>query len=82
MGQDKGRIITAEQLKRASECESREELLELAAQEGVELTDEQLEQVSGGWGRSEQRCPQCNSDHCVYDSFLSIFICQDCMYEF
>lgn len=81
MGQDKAGKISAEQLKKASESKSREDLLELAAQEGIELTDEQLEQVSGGWG-DERRCPQCNSDNIVYDSYLSIFICQDCWHEF
>ena len=81
MGQDKAGKISAEQLKKASECTSREELLELADQEGIELTDEQLEQVSGGWG-NDRRCPQCGSDNIVYDNYLSIFICQDCLNEF
>ena len=31
-------------------CETPEEILALAQEEGYELTDEQLEGVSGGWG--------------------------------
>ena len=34
--------------KKAAECETADELLALAAREGVELTDDQLEAVSGG----------------------------------
>ena len=36
--------------KKALECESADELLALAEREGLELTDEQLEAVSGGVG--------------------------------
>ncbi len=36
-----------------------EEIVALAQQEGIELTDEQLETISGGWvGRA---CPNCGS---------------------
>ena len=31
-------------------CETPEEILELAQEEGYELSDEQLEGISGGWG--------------------------------
>ena len=31
-------------------CETPEEMLALAQEEGYELTDEQLEGISGGWG--------------------------------
>lgn len=41
-------------------------LSELQAQ-GVELTDEQLEMVSGGWGKKEEEpdtcCPKCKSTY-------------------
>ena len=36
--------------------------LALAKAEGIELTDEQLEAVSGGSCITGGRCPQCNSD--------------------
>ena len=47
--------LTPEQMKKAKACESREDLVALAKEEGVELTDEQLETLSGGekvWSES------------------------------
>lgn len=40
--------LTPEQMERAQACESREDLIALAKEEGVELTDEQIEEISGG----------------------------------
>ena len=40
--------LSPELRKRALECKSNEELFELAKSEGVELSDEQLEALSGG----------------------------------
>lgn len=40
--------LTEEQKAKARACQSREELLELAKSEGVELSDDQLDSVSGG----------------------------------
>ena len=40
--------LTPEQMKKAKACESQEDLIALAKEEGVELTDEQLETLSGG----------------------------------
>ena len=34
---------------KAAECKSAEELMELAKTEGIELTDEQLDAISGGY---------------------------------
>lgn len=47
--------------EKAKTCESASELLALADSEGVELTDDQLEAVSGGvdWGNSFN----CSSHH-------------------
>ena len=55
--------LTQEQLNKARACKNQEDLLALAQQEGVELTDEQLEAVSGGCGNERQLgpCPQCES---------------------
>ena len=41
--------LTTEQKEKAIACKTPEEVLVLAKQEGIELTDEQLEAVSGGW---------------------------------
>ena len=42
--------FTPEQQERARACRTPEELLALAAEEGYDLTDGQLEAVSGGYG--------------------------------
>ena len=40
--------VTPEQREKARNCKSPEELLNLAKNEGYELTDEELQAVSGG----------------------------------
>ena len=40
--------LTPEQMEKVKACKSAEELIELAKAEGVELTDEQFESISGG----------------------------------
>ena len=40
--------LTEEQIAKVRACKNQEELLALAREEGVELTDEQLAAVSGG----------------------------------
>ena len=69
---------------------SSEEVLNLAKAEGIELTDEQLEAVSGGGcgGQKKKVCPKCNSTNIMkigedledgrmrYD-----YVCQDCLHR-
>ena len=54
--------LTEEQIAKVKACKNQEELLALAKEEGIELTDEQLEAVSGGgcFSSSEQ-CPKCGN---------------------
>ena len=40
--------LTPEQMDKAKACKTAEELIALAKAEGVELSDEQLEMISGG----------------------------------
>ena len=50
--------------EKARECQTPEEIAELAREEGVELSDEEIDRISGGWGDSEDsgmRCPECGS---------------------
>ena len=51
--------LTPEQVEKAKGL-SHEELLELAAKEGIPISDEDLEQVAGGW--EADRCPK-GGDH-------------------
>ena len=46
--------------KKATECRTSEELMALAKSEGIELTDEQLDAISGGggWLCSDYSCDE------------------------
>ncbi len=53
--------LTEEQIKKVESCKSSEEILNLAKAEGMELTDEQLEAVSGGGCFRTHKCKKCGS---------------------
>ncbi len=55
--------LTEEQIKKVEACKNSDEILNLAKAEGMELTDEQLEAVSGGGGcfGGTVKCPECGS---------------------
>ena len=55
--------LTEEQIAKVNECNTPEEILALARTEGVELSDEQLEAVSGGgcFGGGDYTCPECGA---------------------
>ena len=53
--------LTEEQKARARACETPEEVLALAREEGYELSDAELEAVSGGWTICRN-----NHDVCYY----------------
>ena len=57
--------LTDEQIKKVEACKSPEEIIALAKAEGVELTDEQLEAVSGGgcFRKSKVKCPKCGAGY-------------------
>ena len=54
--------LTEEQIAKIKESKNQEELLKLAKEEGIELSDEQLSAVSGGGCFSTNGCPNCGSD--------------------
>ena len=60
--------LTEEQKAKAKACKTAEELRALAEAEDFELTDEQLESISGGWAG---KCDgyTCTSDTC--DTYAS-----------
>ena len=85
--------LTPEQAEKASRCKNQEELLKLAKEEGIELTEEQLSAVSGGGcgtGFPNARissCPQCHAS--VTGEYVETtpgdgryhFICGTCGYD-
>jgi len=53
--------LTEEQIAKLKTCKNAEEILTAAKAEGIELTDEQLEAVSGGCGPRVVACPKCGN---------------------
>ena len=58
--------LTEEQVARIKSCKNSDEVLSLVKKEGIELTDEQLEAVSGGSCEGDvtntpKVCPNCGS---------------------
>ena len=53
--------LSEEQIAKIRECKNTEEVLAIAKEEGIELTDEQLEAVSGGCSKATIHCPNCGS---------------------
>lgn len=57
--------LTDEQRAKAGTCNTTEELLTFVKEEGIELSEKDLERISGGsaWGAKTGGCPECGSDH-------------------
>ena len=80
--------LTEEQIAKVKACKSHEELLNLVKKEGIELTEEQLEAVNGGWcSETTEPCPKCGStnirkEHRGRDTSMhTVFICKKCGHE-
>ena len=74
--------LTDEQIAKVRACKAQEEMLTLAKKEGIELTDEQLEAVSGG-ACTNYKCPNCGRGNAVETWHISkgtFFSCPDCHY--
>jgi len=71
--------LTNEQIAKVKACKSQEELLVLAKEEGIELTDEQLEAVSGGCATTVV-CPKCGSTNVYQSAQMSCYAysCNEC----
>ena len=75
--------LSEEQIAKVKACKSHEDLLTLAKNEGVELTEEQLEAVSGGCGTYTVRCPKCGSNIIVENcDGKKDYYCNNCGHEF
>ena len=74
--------LTDEQIAKIKECKNNEEVLAMAKEEGIELTDEQLEAVSGGCtDREGLICPHCGkSDYYqrLWGSTYDTYVCKGC----
>ena len=83
--------LSEEQIAKAKACKNQDELLKLAKKEGIVLTDEQLEAVSGGFCTSTEdkkgpQCPYCKSTNTVIRNLGGFedtmnpckFQCNDC----
>ena len=83
--------LTDEQIEKVKSCKNHEDLLKVAKEEGIELTDEQLEAVSGGncfvpSCYTEKECPIChghnNQKISSSDGKLVYYYCNDCEKHF
>ena len=78
--------LTEEQIAKVKACKNQEEVLKVAAEEGIELTDEQLEAVSGGCGTftaTDKKCPKCGCNRlrqsCSGDVIVTYYLtCTQC----
>ena len=67
-------------------CQTPEEVLELAKEEGYELAEEELEQISGGisWSTSEYKCPNCANGMLkkqTQPDGSELYVCNSCDYK-
>ena len=77
--------LSKEQIEKVKACKNQEEILKLAKEEGVELTDEQLTAVSGGCGKSKEeyeienmQCPVCLNIYCMEKVSDDWYRCKYC----
>ena len=78
--------LTEEQIAKAKACKNHAELLELAREEDIKLTDEQLDVISGGGACSvisdigdkinPYDCPKCGSNDVEKDG--NVHTCKKC----
>lgn len=82
--------LTPEQIEKVRKCKTNEEFLALAKEEGIELNDEQLAAVNGGFCSDTtvtSNCPKCGkkvSKQVYNDSFYQVvakFKCPNCGHE-
>ena len=61
--------LTPEQKEKAFACKTPEELLALAQEEGYEPSEEELQSLSGGWGKCDGYVDDCYSNTCAGDFY-------------
>lgn len=80
--------LSEDQISKIKSCKSTIEILEVAKQEGIELTEEQLEAVSGGCGTftADEKCPKCGYNQlrrgCFGNEDITYYLtCTRCNYK-
>lgn len=76
--------LSKEQIERVNACRSQEELLALAREQGIELTDEQLDAINGGaCGSNKLSCPKCGYNYYAQNApnRYACLKCGACFYE-
>ena len=92
MRQDLLKGLTEAQIARVKGCKNQEELLALAKEEGIELTEEQLAGINGGCGSGSDApkpCPKCGGTKITTNTYLGqggtervyIYKCSKCGHE-
>lgn len=73
--------LTPEQQAKVQQFESTEELLAFVENEGLEISDDELNGIAGGegWGDRQRRCPICQSTG--IDVYVDHFKCRKCNHE-
>ena len=76
--------LSQEQIDKVQSCNSSEEIWKAAKEEGVELSDEQLEAVSGGCSRNLPcpRCPGYGSPNVTDSEGRPMYKCPACGFRF
>lgn len=78
--------LTAEQRQKLETAKTPEEVLALAKEEGYELNEEEMAQISGGgWGGSLPTCPKCGSADVSLEQLephmgMLSHVCNNCNY--
>ena len=70
--------LSPEMQERARACRTKEELLQLAADEDIEIPMEALESVAGGCDQGERYCADCLSTKIYFDDYYFDYYCADC----
>ena len=88
LNMDKDKLLeglTPEQIEKLENCKSVEDILRVASEENYELTDEQLDAVTGGVGcfdMSPRSCPVCKCPN-MKSKLIGVkfhYICKNCGY--
>lgn len=80
--------LTEEQIAKVKSCKNHEEILKVANEEGIQLSEEQLQAVSGGACSNTDNCPPCphcgsTNVKCKYSgNIVKSYKCKDCGKEF